>query len=36
MSQTIEARKKVLVLEAFDALCNQRDYAKAERRAAFR
>ena len=31
MSQSIEARNKALVLEAFDALFNQRDYAKAER-----
>jgi len=31
MSQTIEARNKALVLEAFDALFNKRDYVKAER-----
>ena len=31
MSQTIEARNKALVLEAFDTLFNKRDYAKAER-----
>ena len=31
MSQTIEARNKALVLEAFDALFNKRDYARAER-----
>ena len=31
MSQTIEARNKALVLEAFDTLFNKRDYARAER-----
>jgi predicted SnoaL-like aldol condensation-catalyzing enzyme len=31
MSQTIEAKNKALVLEAFDALFNERDYAGAER-----
>ena len=31
MSQTIEARNKALVLEAFDTLFNRRDYARAER-----
>jgi predicted SnoaL-like aldol condensation-catalyzing enzyme len=31
MSQTIEARNKALVLEAFDTLFNKRDYATAER-----
>ena len=30
MSETAEARNKAIVLEAFDALFNQRDYAKAE------
>src|SRR6266536_3111502 len=31
MSQSIQARNKALVLEAFDALFNKRDYAAAER-----
>ena len=31
MSQTTEERNKELVLEAFDALFNRRDYAAAER-----
>ena len=31
MSQTIQDRNKALVLEAFDALFNRRDYAAAER-----
>jgi predicted SnoaL-like aldol condensation-catalyzing enzyme len=31
MSQTIQERNKALVLEAFDALFNRRDYAAAER-----
>ena len=31
MSQTIEARNKALVLEAFDTPFNKRDYARAER-----
>jgi predicted SnoaL-like aldol condensation-catalyzing enzyme len=31
MSQTIQERNKVLVLEAFDTLFNKRDYAAAER-----
>src|SRR3954468_2777747 len=31
MGQTKEARNKALVLEAFDALFNRRDYAQAER-----
>ena len=31
MSQSIQARNKVLVLEAFDTLFNKRDYAGAER-----
>jgi predicted SnoaL-like aldol condensation-catalyzing enzyme len=31
MSQTTEERNKTLVLEAFDALFNRRDYAAAER-----
>ena len=31
MSQTVEARNKAIVLEAFDALFNERNYAKAER-----
>jgi len=31
MSQTIEAKNKALVLEAFDTLFNKRDYAGAER-----
>jgi predicted SnoaL-like aldol condensation-catalyzing enzyme len=31
VSPSIEARNKTLVLEAFDALFNQRDYANAER-----
>ena len=31
MSQTTQERNKVLVLEAFDALFNLRDYAAAER-----
>jgi|ERR1700727_367840 predicted SnoaL-like aldol condensation-catalyzing enzyme len=31
MSKTIEATNKTLVLEAFDALFNKRDYAAAER-----
>ena len=31
MSETIESRNKGLVLEAFDTLFNQRDYAAAER-----
>jgi len=31
MSQTKEAKNKALVLEAFDALFNKRDYATAER-----
>src|SRR5258707_6756889 len=31
MSQTIQERNKVLVLKAFDALFNRRDYAEAER-----
>src|SRR5262249_56869181 len=31
MSQTTQERNKALVLEAFDALFNRRDYAAAER-----
>src|SRR5213593_2731440 len=31
MSQTIEAKNKALVLEAFDTLFNKRDYAAAEK-----
>ena len=31
MSQSIQARNKALVLEAFDILFNKRDYAQAER-----
>ena len=31
MSQSVQARNKVLVLEAFDTLFNKRDYAEAER-----
>src|SRR6267378_2071665 len=31
MSQSIQARNKALVLEAFDTLFNKRDYARAER-----
>ena len=31
MSQSLQARNKALVLEAFDTLFNKRDYAKAER-----
>jgi predicted SnoaL-like aldol condensation-catalyzing enzyme len=31
MSQTIQARNKALVLEAFDTLFNKRDYIAAER-----
>jgi predicted SnoaL-like aldol condensation-catalyzing enzyme len=31
MTQTIEAKNKALVLEAFDTLFNKRDYAAAER-----
>ncbi len=31
MSQTIQEKKKTLVLEAFDTLFNKRDYAAAER-----
>src|SRR5437868_13902251 len=31
MSQTIEEKNKALVLEAFDALFNKRDYAAAEK-----
>lgn len=31
MTQTIESKNKALVLEAFDALFNRRDYAAAER-----
>ena len=31
MNQSIQARNKALVLEAFDTLFNNRDYAKAER-----
>ena len=31
MSQTIQEKNKALVLEAFDALFNRRDYAAAER-----
>ena len=31
MSQSIQARNKALVLEAFDTLFNNRDYAEAER-----
>src|SRR5258707_9418495 len=31
MSQSIQARNKALVLEAFDTLFNKRDYAQAER-----
>lgn len=31
MAETIEARNKALVLEAFDTLFNKRDYAAAER-----
>ena len=31
MSQSIQAKNKALVLEAFDTLFNQRNYAKAER-----
>jgi predicted SnoaL-like aldol condensation-catalyzing enzyme len=31
MSQSIQAKNKALVLEAFDTLFNKRDYAEAER-----
>ena len=31
MNQTIESKNKALVLEAFDALFNKRDYAAAQR-----
>ena len=31
MNQTIESKNKALVLESFDTLFNQRDYAAAER-----
>ena len=31
MSQSLQARNKALVLEAFDTLFNKRDYARAER-----
>src|SRR5258706_7303425 len=31
MSQSLQARNKALVLEAFDTLFNKRDYAEAER-----
>ena len=31
MNQTIESKNKALVLEAFDALFNQRDYESAAR-----
>jgi len=31
MSQSIQAKNKALVLEAFDTLFNKRDYAQAER-----
>ncbi len=31
VSQTLESKNKALVLEAFDTLFNQRDYAAAER-----
>ena len=31
MSQTLQEKNKALVLEAFDALFNRRDYAAAER-----
>ena len=31
MTQTSQERNKALVLEAFDALFNQRDYVAAER-----
>jgi predicted SnoaL-like aldol condensation-catalyzing enzyme len=31
MTQTIESKNKALVLEAFDTLFNQRDYAAAEK-----
>jgi len=31
MNQTVEAKNKALVLEAFDALFNKRDYIAAER-----
>jgi hypothetical protein len=31
MSQTTQERNKALVLEAFDALFNRREYAAAER-----
>jgi hypothetical protein len=31
MNQSIQARNKALVLEAFDTLFNKRDYARAER-----
>jgi predicted SnoaL-like aldol condensation-catalyzing enzyme len=31
MNQTVESKNKALVLEAFDALFNKRDYAAAER-----
>jgi predicted SnoaL-like aldol condensation-catalyzing enzyme len=31
MSEKIESRNKALVLEAFDALFNKRDYAASER-----
>ena len=31
MNQSIQARNKALVLEAFDTLFNKRDYAQAER-----
>jgi predicted SnoaL-like aldol condensation-catalyzing enzyme len=31
MSQTIPERNKALVLEVFDALFNERDYAAAQR-----
>src|ERR1700686_3302923 len=31
MNRTVESKNKALVLEAFDALFNKRDYAAAER-----
>ena len=31
MTDSIAARNKALVLEAFDTLCDRRDYATAER-----
>jgi hypothetical protein len=30
MSNAIEEKNKALVLEAFDTLCNERDYVAAE------